>query len=56
VSGKPTTERTLRNFARACGGRLEGADRAFAGVSSDTRTLSAGDLFISLRGPRFNGN
>jgi UDP-N-acetylmuramoyl-tripeptide--D-alanyl-D-alanine ligase len=56
VSGKPTLERTLRNFAQACGGRLEGADRAFAGVSSDSRTLSAGDLFIALRGPRFNGN
>jgi UDP-N-acetylmuramoyl-tripeptide--D-alanyl-D-alanine ligase len=56
VSGKPTLERTLRNFAQACGGRLEGADRAFAGVSSDSRTLSAGDLFVALRGPRFNGN
>ena len=56
MSGKPTLERTLRNFAQACGGRLEGANRAFAGVSSDSRTLSAGDLFIALRGPRFNGN
>jgi UDP-N-acetylmuramoyl-tripeptide--D-alanyl-D-alanine ligase len=56
VSGKATVERTLRNFARACGGRLEGADRAFAGVSSDTRTLAAGDLFVALHGPRFNGN
>jgi UDP-N-acetylmuramoyl-tripeptide--D-alanyl-D-alanine ligase len=25
-------------------------------VSSDSRTLSAGDLFVALRGPRFNGN
>jgi UDP-N-acetylmuramoyl-tripeptide--D-alanyl-D-alanine ligase len=56
VSGDATVERTLRNFARACGGRLEGADRAFAAVSSDSRTLSAGDLFVALRGPRFNGN
>ena len=56
MSGKSTVERTLRNFARACGGRLEGADRAFAGVSSDSRTLAAGDLFVALRGPRFNGN
>jgi UDP-N-acetylmuramoyl-tripeptide--D-alanyl-D-alanine ligase len=56
VSGNATVERTLRNFARACGGRLEGADRAFGGVSSDSRTLSAGDLFVALRGPRFNGN
>ena len=56
MSGESTIERTLRNFARACGGRLEGGDRAFAGVSSDSRTLAAGDLFVALRGPRFNGN
>jgi UDP-N-acetylmuramoyl-tripeptide--D-alanyl-D-alanine ligase len=56
VSADSTIERTLRNFARACGGRLEGRDRAFAGVSSDSRTLAAGDLFVALRGPRFNGN
>jgi UDP-N-acetylmuramoyl-tripeptide--D-alanyl-D-alanine ligase len=56
VSAAATLERRLRNFARACGGRLEGADRAFAAVSSDSRTLAAGDLFVALRGPRFNGN
>jgi UDP-N-acetylmuramoyl-tripeptide--D-alanyl-D-alanine ligase len=56
VIGKSTVERTLGNFARACGGRLKGADRAFAAVSSDSRSLGAGDLFIALRGPRFNGN
>jgi UDP-N-acetylmuramoyl-tripeptide--D-alanyl-D-alanine ligase len=46
----------LAAFAAACGGQLRGADRAFTGVSSDTRTLAAGELFIALRGPRFNGN
>ena len=56
MSGESTVGRTLGNFARACGGRLEGADRAFAGVSSDSRSLGTGDLFIALRGPRFNGN
>ncbi len=56
MSGDSRVERTLRNFARACGGRLQGADRGFAAVSSDSRTLSAGDLFVALRGPRFNGN
>jgi UDP-N-acetylmuramoyl-tripeptide--D-alanyl-D-alanine ligase len=48
--------RTLADFARACGGELSGADRAYAGVSSDTRTIKAGELFIALRGPRFNAN
>jgi UDP-N-acetylmuramoyl-tripeptide--D-alanyl-D-alanine ligase len=48
--------RTLSDFARACGGELIGPDRAYAGVSSDTRTLKPGELFVALRGPRFNAN
>jgi len=48
--------RTLADFARACGGELIGPDRAYSGVSSDTRTLKAGELFVALRGPRFNAN
>jgi UDP-N-acetylmuramoyl-tripeptide--D-alanyl-D-alanine ligase len=48
--------RTLADFARACGGELIGTDRAYAGVSSDTRTLKPGELFVALRGPRFNAN
>lgn len=49
-------KRTLNDFARACGGTLRGADRDYRGVSSDTRTLAPGDLFIALRGPRYNAN
>ena len=48
-------QRTLNQFARACGGELHGADRPFADVSIDTRTLKSGDLFVALRGPRFDG-
>ena len=48
--------RTLGWFAKVCGGELIGADRAYAGVSSDTRTLKPGELFVALRGPRFNAN
>ncbi len=47
--------RTLAQFAALCGGRLHGEDRPFGGVSIDTRTLAAGELFIALRGPRFDG-
>ncbi len=47
--------RTLAQFAAACGGRLHGEDRSFAGVSIDTRTVQSGELFIALRGPRFDG-
>ena len=48
--------RTLASFAEACGGRLQGEDRAYSGVCTDTRTLTRGELFVALRGPRFNGN
>jgi UDP-N-acetylmuramoyl-tripeptide--D-alanyl-D-alanine ligase len=48
--------RTLANFAKACGGRLQGEDRSYTGVCTDTRTLEVGELFVALRGPRFNGN
>ncbi len=49
-------KRTLADVAAACGGTLHGTDRAFSAVSSDSRTLSRGDLFVALRGPSFNGN
>jgi UDP-N-acetylmuramoyl-tripeptide--D-alanyl-D-alanine ligase len=49
-------KRTLAEFARACGGRLQGADAAFSDVVSDSRTLTAGQLFIALKGPSFDGH
>jgi UDP-N-acetylmuramoyl-tripeptide--D-alanyl-D-alanine ligase len=48
--------RTLGWFTQVSGGELLGADRAYTGVSSDTRTLKPGELFVALRGPRFNAN
>ncbi len=48
--------RTLSAFAQSCAGVLRGPDRAYTGVSTDTRTLKAGELFVALRGPRFNAN
>lgn len=48
--------RTLSFFAGACAGRLEGEDRRFAAVSIDSRTLAAGDLFVAIRGERFDGH
>ena len=48
--------RTLASFAQACSGRLQGEDRAYSQVCTDTRTLARGELFVALRGPRFNGN
>lgn len=48
--------RLLSQFAEACGGVLRGTDRPFAGVSTDSRKIGRGELFVALRGPRFNGN
>src|SRR5947208_1418383 len=48
--------RTLIEFARACGGRLSGADAPYTDVVSDSRSLERGQLFVALKGPRFNGN
>jgi UDP-N-acetylmuramoyl-tripeptide--D-alanyl-D-alanine ligase len=37
-------------------GRTSGGDPEFNGVSTDTRTLRPGDLFVALRGERFDGH
>ena len=47
--------RTLAQFAADCGGRLVGADRPWEAVSTDTRRICAGELFVALRGPNFDG-
>ena len=49
-------KRTLRDFASLCGGRYDGADLSWTGVATDTRTLGAGEIYLALRGPRFDGN
>jgi UDP-N-acetylmuramoyl-tripeptide--D-alanyl-D-alanine ligase len=49
-------KRTLGEFARLCGGRLQGADGPFSEVVSDSRTLGAGQLFVALHGPKFDGH
>jgi UDP-N-acetylmuramoyl-tripeptide--D-alanyl-D-alanine ligase len=46
----------LSEVAAATGGRLAGADAAFAGVSTDSRTIERGQLFFALRGERFDGH
>jgi UDP-N-acetylmuramoyl-tripeptide--D-alanyl-D-alanine ligase len=49
-------KRTLTHLARLCGGRFAGEDREWTGVNNDTRTLQPGQVYLALRGPRFDGN
>lgn len=48
-------KRTLAQAAVAVGGYLRGDDRTFDAVSSDSRSLPAGSLFVALHGPNFDG-
>ena len=48
-------KRTLRDSARVIGGELIGEDRPYGCVSTDSRTLKPGALFVGLRGPNFDG-
>ena len=45
----------LSEAAAAVNGELAGQDREFLAVSTDTRTIRAGDLFIALKGEHFDG-
>ncbi|MBL0143412.1 MAG: UDP-N-acetylmuramoyl-tripeptide--D-alanyl-D-alanine ligase [Betaproteobacteria bacterium] len=46
----------LEEAARAVGGDCASAGVAFSGVSTDSRTIAAGDLFVALAGERFDGH
>ncbi len=48
--------RTLGSVAHEVEGRLIGADGVFDVVSTDTRTISQGSLFVAIVGDRFDGN
>jgi UDP-N-acetylmuramoyl-tripeptide--D-alanyl-D-alanine ligase len=46
----------LSDAAQVLDGRQVGDDVLFTGISTDTRTLDAGNLFVALRGPNFDGH
>jgi len=46
---------TLSSAATSMAGNLIGGDRIFDGVSTDTRTIRGGELFVALAGPNFDG-
>ena len=45
----------LSEAAAAVNGELAGQDREFFAVSTDTRSIAEGDLFIALKGEHFDG-
>src|ERR1700759_3315411 len=46
----------LSEAARAIGGQLVGPDLVVSSVSTDSRSPSAGSLFVALAGERFDGH
>ncbi|MBL8525721.1 MAG: UDP-N-acetylmuramoyl-tripeptide--D-alanyl-D-alanine ligase [Betaproteobacteria bacterium] len=47
---------TLSEIAQGIGACLIGADASIGGVSTDTRTLQPGDLFVAIKGDNFDGH
>ena len=47
---------SLQKISARLAGRLHGNDAKFIGVSIDSRTLSAGELFVAIHGERFDGH
>jgi UDP-N-acetylmuramoyl-tripeptide--D-alanyl-D-alanine ligase len=46
----------LYEVAQATGGTATAEGHRFAGVSTDSRSIAAGQLFVALRGDRFDGH
>ncbi|HEX4858565.1 MAG TPA: UDP-N-acetylmuramoyl-tripeptide--D-alanyl-D-alanine ligase, partial [Usitatibacteraceae bacterium] len=47
---------SLDEVAEACGGRRVGSGTVVAGVSSDSRSVAPGELFVALRGDKFDAH
>jgi UDP-N-acetylmuramoyl-tripeptide--D-alanyl-D-alanine ligase len=52
----PAPMMDLEEAARGANGRVQGRTIAFAGVTTDSRAICAGDLFVALKGERFDGH
>ena len=53
----PFTLSMVEDFCRSSlGAELRNGDATFSNVNTDTRTLSAGDLFVALRGDNFDAH
>jgi len=52
----PGLDMMLSEVLKALDGKLLGDDVAFESVSTDTRSLQQGDLFIAIQGPHFDAH
>ena len=46
----------MSEAAKALGGQLIGNDVMFTSVSKDTRSIASGDLYVAIKGDRFDGH
>jgi len=46
----------LGDIARECGATLQGADAIIDRINTDSRSIIPGDLFVALKGERFDGH
>lgn len=47
---------SLKDVTRELRGTLVGKDRVFAGVSTDSRAVTPGQLYVALKGEKFDGH
>ena len=47
---------SLSQLAQICDGKLQGQDVEFSALSIDSRSIKAGELFVALKGPSFDGH
>lgn len=52
---EPTMDR-LAHLARVTSGQLVGSDQPFIGISTDSRKLRSGELYVALSGERYDGH
>jgi UDP-N-acetylmuramoyl-tripeptide--D-alanyl-D-alanine ligase len=52
----PPPMMSVEELAAAVNGALHGAAASFSGVTTDSRRVGAGDLFVAISGERFDGN
>ncbi|MDH5301917.1 MAG: UDP-N-acetylmuramoyl-tripeptide--D-alanyl-D-alanine ligase [Gammaproteobacteria bacterium] len=52
----PLSRNTFKCAAQSLGIAEPSSDQSFSGVSTDTRTIQSGDLFVALKGPNFDGH